>query len=270
MTQSEALQIYDIDSRKLSRKFGQVLLSRHSARRDIARYIADALSELFSENGVIQPNGRNYAILAEIERQLPGIIRQRMGVDMSADVSRILENRLKEYDIVARKFGWNGALLGDNIAQFDAVRQRTAVIAQAFDRGSDRATQRIQDALTGARYSIERGQGLGVNTLRDVLISHGGVAPQYAGTVSNSMMMSIDRSLTKIQCRRAGLEHQRYTGQVDKVTREFCLIWVGQVKPVDFWDMLQNDVGPQPASEFGGGWNCRHRLLAWNPDWDLR
>jgi hypothetical protein len=110
---------------------------------------------------------------------------------------------------------------------------------------------------------------LGVPELRDILIQHAGVAPKYAGTVANSMTMSIDRQISTEQARRAGLSEMRYTGSVRKNTRTFCLEWVGQVKPISFWQELQNDTGPNPVIDFCGGWNCVHRLLPWNREWGL-
>lgn len=265
---SQALKIYDADSKQMQRARLNMLKAGVTAKNRIARELADLLSPLFSENGIIQSSGRNQAILDELERSLPGIFDRYVGQDMSGDVMGILNNRLTDYDKVAKRLGLERAVIGDNIAQFDFIRSKTAIMAESFDTGSVKAINTIQDALTGARYSIERGK-LGVNTLKEALIQHAGIAPKYAGTVANSMSMSIDRQVSQEQTKRAGLDKMRYTGSVRQNTRTFCLEWVGQVRSIDFWKDLQNDTGPQPVIEFCGGWNCVHRLLPWSDEWGL-
>ena len=268
MNGSQALRIYDADSKRMNLIRLAMLKAGVNAKRDIAREIANYLSPLFSVNGIIQPTGVNMSILDDLERNLPGIFDRYMKEDMSDEVFKLLDKRLSDYDKVAERLGLRNAVIGDNIAQFDFIRQKTAVMAESFTTGSQKAQQIIQDALTGARYSIERGS-LGVETLKSALIQHAGVAPKYAGTVSNSMTMSIDRSVSAEQAKRAQLNEMRYTGSVRKNTRTFCLEWVGQVRSVDFWRELNNDTGPNPVIEFCGGWNCVHRLLPWDREWGL-
>lgn len=268
ITQGEALRIYAIDSRKLERTRQRIFRDAHGAKATFARRIEAALSDLVTEDGAITSERLNLDRLDDMLPELRTELNRIIGQDYREELEASVRNRFGQYDTFARKLGLPE--FGEGAERFDDVQNRLRTIAEATDAGTERAMQRIRDTLAGARYSAANSQGPSFAALKATLISEGGVAPAYAGQVGNTMLFSIDRFLTKEQTKRAGLRKQRYTGPVDSLTRDFCLRWVGEVREVQFWESLENDTGPQPVSDFGGGWGpCRHRLLAWSDDWEL-
>lgn len=268
ITQGEALRIYAIDSRKLEAVRQRIFRDAHSAKATFSRRIETALSDLVTEDGAITSERLNLDRLDDMLPELRTELNRIIGQDYRADIENNIRKRFGQYDTFARKLGFPE--FGEGAERFDDVQRRLRTISESIDAATDRGMQRIRNTLAGARYSAANSQGPSLAALKATLISEGGVAPAYAGQVSNTMLFSIDRYLTKEQTKRAGLVKQRYTGPVDSLTRDFCLRWVGEVRPVQFWEELNNDTGPQPVSDFGGGWGpCRHRLIAWSDDWEL-
>jgi hypothetical protein len=116
---------------------------------------------------------------------------------------------------------------------------------------------------------MQSGETVTRRQLIDALEAKAGVAPQYAGTIANTELAAIDREIRLVQTQAAGLSLMRYTGPVDRITREFCLENLGRIESLNYWEMLQNPTGPNPASVYCGGFNCRHRLLPWDMAWGI-
>lgn len=58
-----------------------------------------------------------------------------------------------------------------------------------------------------------------------------------------------------------GINKFRYMGARDKLTRPFCNAHINEVKTREEWEALDNGQG-LPVFLYGGGYNCRHRLVA--------
>jgi hypothetical protein len=96
---------------------------------------------------------------------------------------------------------------------------------------------------------------------RELVERIGGTAGQATALVDTSLM-AVDRAVYTGQAEEAGFSLFLYSGPQDKLTRDWCSPRVGNVFFADEMDDEDNETGPQPPSQYGGGWRCRHR---WNP-----
>jgi len=92
--------------------------------------------------------------------------------------------------------------------------------------------------------------------------------PKYVGTIANTSLFAMDRSIRKAQSDKAGLTHAKYFGQLDQITRSFCRRHVNKIHTWQYWESESNDTGPNPVSIYCGGYNCRHSLIPYDPAWD--
>lgn len=83
----------------------------------------------------------------------------------------------------------------------------------------------------------------------------------YTSTWVDTAMIGFQQATTYKLVEGSDIEYWEYTGPYDKVTRPFCQQHMGQVKTKNEWMATQNDVGPQPAGIYKGGYNCRHILV---------
>lgn len=80
--------------------------------------------------------------------------------------------------------------------------------------------------------------------------------------------LTLARTAHEIKARQLGLDHYRYSGPDDAVTRPFCRRLVGRVLSRDEIDRLDNgQTGQGSVIVTCGGYNCRHRWAAVSPDY---
>lgn len=81
-------------------------------------------------------------------------------------------------------------------------------------------------------------------------------------TTVDTGVAGLDRSVSLIQASDTGFTWFLYDGPLDSITRPFCAAHVGKRHTQEQVAALTNDTGPQPASVYGGGFQCRHRWVA--------
>jgi len=87
---------------------------------------------------------------------------------------------------------------------------------------------------------------------------------RYAETWVRTATSAAHRTATEALGRELGIERYRYYGPEDGATREFCRDHIDEIKTLDEWQNTMNDDG-QSAAIYGGGYNCRHRLVPVGP-----
>lgn len=95
----------------------------------------------------------------------------------------------------------------------------------------------------------------------DALIGKLDGAAARAATMLDTGLAAFDREVSGQVATEAGVEWFLYDGPVDDLTRPYCQERVGKRYTLDSLDAVPNDTGPNPPSRYGGGWNCRHRLV---------
>jgi hypothetical protein len=87
-----------------------------------------------------------------------------------------------------------------------------------------------------------------------------------ATTWTKTAMASIHRASTVSLGEELGIERYQYVGPKDKLNRDFCKSpgeggHLNEIKTLEEWKNLSNgQIGN--AATMGGGYNCRHRLVA--------
>ena len=96
-----------------------------------------------------------------------------------------------------------------------------------------------------------------VNGIRDSIDS---TLRRYAITYADTGLHSYDRTVQWETWKQAEIESFRYEGPDDDKTREWCRARIGKTFTREQIEDMDNGQGLLPVSEFGGGWNCRHRF----------
>jgi len=186
-------------------------------------------------------------------------------------------------------------LIGDELADllrrnFDTVSTRFEAASRAVVEASaeDLRAEGISDSFTTQSVASLRSQVDGTLDdiatigeeaaveLRTLIVDavRSGVAPSLeeltskldgaagrAAALMDTGIASFDREVMTQQAAEAGVEWFLYDGPSDDLTRPFCAERVGKRYTLESIDRVPNDTGPNPPSRYGGGWNCRHRLV---------
>ena len=85
-------------------------------------------------------------------------------------------------------------------------------------------------------------------------------------TTIDTGVAGLDRRVSLQQAEIAEVRFFLYDGPSDGRNRPFCRTLVDKWLTGEQVAQLRNNVGPQPASVYGGGWGCRHRFVALDED----
>lgn len=264
-TAQTVLKAFEADERRM------LLYQRRNNRagaiynQKAQRWLTQQLAE-FVTDGRIQNNAVAMARIDLIERELPRLMAGEWSRDYTQSVISNLQGRLATIDATMNRIGLQGAVLGARVNTLPSVINAAIEIETAITRGTERAGYRVAQQIVN--YKLQLGQRVAYSDFVGTITSRVGIAPKYAGTVCNTQLSALDRQLRTEQAKLAGLNLLRYTGPLRSETRDFCVRWLGEVRPIEFWEELENDTGPQPVLKFCGGYNCLHRLIPWSEDWD--
>jgi hypothetical protein len=183
-------------------------------------------------------------LLDDYER-LFGLAERRL-LGISADVIEVVSDSLAEAGIADQLTTPSESLLraqvGDGI---DAI---------ATIRG-----ERI-DALRATVLELSRST---VNPEEALAVLQGELGTTLAQTLTevDTRVAAVDRTLSITTAEEQGYELFLYDGPVDSITRPWCAERLGYLFTLDELDEALNDTGPNPPSQYGGGYNCRHRIV---------
>lgn len=105
-------------------------------------------------------------------------------------------------------------------------------------------------------------------TLEDVISQDLNRSASAARQLIRDETMSFARTAHQLKAESLGLEWFRYSGPDDQAARPFCSARVGRAFERRAIDAMDNgQTGPGTALTACGGFNCRHRWAAVDPEW---
>ena len=124
------------------------------------------------------------------------------------------------------------------------------------DKATTQLTQGIIELQYGTATQSEIAQQL-ISTVENVTAT---IKAQASTQVNTGLQGFFRQSNVKL-ADDAGINKYEYVGPDDEITRDFCVAHLGKVRTLEEWDSLSNGQ-LSPVSTFGGGYNCRHQLVA--------
>lgn len=252
----------------------QKIKHREGIEEILERYI---VSEITDENGYLKPNALTDEEITRMQQELTATYAPGVLDEAFAEVVGLVDDRLVTIDDLMLTLELEDGILGDAVFEMETVQTEVEKIATGFARGAygtDEYTgsvERIQNSINRYRFDKSKSEFTLRSELMDTLRTDANVGMNHANSVAQSSMATIDRALRRAQALEAGIEHGLYSGPFDAVIRPFCNDWLGQVQTWAFWDALVNNMPPglmdTPVSKYGGGINCRHRIVAWLLEW---
>lgn len=267
ITKRKMEEAFRIDEKLMDGYHNMIVRDSDLFRRSIKRSISAQMKELVMVDGLVTPDPRNQAALLNLLNEGDSFFDRNGFQKLQDDIYATFNKRLSTANRLMKNAGLSSGAMQVDFAALPVIESQIKRTADKLSMGKAYYASRIQEAILGSR--IFSNSEVGYKELVDVLASRSEALAGYAHTVANTELMALDNTIRALQADQAGILYFRFTGPVDSKTREFCLEWVGRVETLDFWAMLENPTGPNPVSEYRGGYNCRHRLLPWNPDWPL-
>lgn len=278
ITGAQALQFIAEDEKLLLELLFQInnqkIRHREGIEIILERYIVSSLAD---EDGYLKPNALDEEAIDNLQADLIG--RYEPGVLDSAfdEVVGLVDQRLLTIDDIMRSLELEDGILGNAVFEMETVQTEIRSMAEGFVRGaqgSDDFTgsiERITDSMNRYRFDRSKSEFTLRSELMDTLRKDANAGMNHANSVAITSMATIDRELRRVQALEAGVEHGLYSGPFDAKIRPFCDTWLGQVQTWEFWDSLSNNMPAglfdHPVSKYGGGINCRHRIMPWELDW---
>lgn len=200
-----------------------------------------------------------YFVNTKLAQELPdAFIRQSM---------TIYEQRLAQMNTFLLDLGYTAEQISNtDLLNYSQLQSKITATATRISAGSATQAAAVMRAIVGVREAIT---GTTIGDLARELRHKAGVVPKYAFTIANTELMSLDRTARFQQAEELNFQLMKYVGPDDELTRQFCEDHLNKVLPLSEWQAMTNDVGPQPVSEYCGGYNCRHRLILWSNDWEF-
>ena len=179
----------------------------------------------------------------------------------------IYESRLTAMELFLKDIGYSlDQIKNTDLLNYSSLQAKITATAERLAAGSAAQAAAVAKAIVGVREGIT---GVTIGKLAQELISKAGVAPKYAFTIANTELMSLDRAARFQQADQLNFNYMKYVGPDDELTRPFCEDHLNKILPLKEWELMTNEVGPNPVSEYCGGYNCRHRLIMWSLDWEF-
>ena len=257
------------DSKNMDRWFTQILERNHKFKRAFSRSLISELSQMqITPDGKrIKPVFANANRLDEMVNDLPFYFDQAGITKLTPDLIDIINKRINTADVVWNKLDLDNLKIGDDARVIPAVLEQLGYVMDSVRRGTEAQEIELSRTLLNYRNTVFDNESVSFAQLKSDLISKSGILPKYAGTVANTSLFAIDRTIRKEQGKKSGIETAKYYGPMDKLTRSFCAEHVGLIRSWEYWEMITNDTGPQPSTVYGGGYNCRHQLVPFDKDW---
>lgn len=269
-TPAKTLKAFSIDEKLLDSYEDAIRQSSAEYSRSLFGAIETALSELITgDDGMIEPNAVNGNLLDDFQRKAEQIMRANGLEKQIGDVFDIFNDRLSTMNEFTQAAGFSSATVTD-FERFEQITRRMNEFASRVSGGVAPIADEVRNATFAFRNDLGRGNRVRFESLVDTLETKAGILPNYAKTIGNTELMAIDREGRFIQSRQAGINALRYTGVLDNLTRPFCRRMVGEIKNRKQWENMRNDMtsGAVNVARYCGGYNCRHRLILWKPDWE--
>lgn len=270
MTIAERLaELVKKDQLRVDRYINNIEGAGRAFKRSFERVLSERLSDLLlDDNGFILDKQIARQRLEQIANDLPFILNEAGVQKMTETMLAQINKRLRTVDTIWRELGLESLVIGPSVGDLPAVSEQLSYVINSVDKGTRQSRVSIMREITQYRQELGSDSERKLSTMIENLTTKAGVLPKYAGTVANTSLMGIDRSVRRAQGQKGGLEYAKYMGPDDKITRPFCKAHVGRVETWDYWDVVPNGTTLLPVSVYGGSWNCRHDLVPYDPEWD--
>jgi len=269
-TPLKTLKAFAIDEKLIDSFEAAIKKSSAAHSRALFGSIETALSSLITNaDGMINPNMINTNVLDDFQRSAEQILKNS-GLDKQVeDVFKIFNDRISSLNDMTQAAGFTSATVTD-FERFEQINRSVNAFAQRVTNGAPVIADQVRNATLSFRNDLATGNRVRFETLVDVLTKKAGILPNYAKTIANTELMAIDRKGRFIQSAQSDLNSLRYTGVLDNLTRNFCREHIGVVKQRQEWQAMNNDMtsGAVNVADYCGGYNCRHRLILWRPEWN--
>lgn len=152
-----------------------------------------------------------------------------------------------------------------------SAAERKFVFEQFVKGYSSRFGSLTEDSRLALRRIVRRsiGETLDEDRMATDLRAEGDKLASYAKTISRSGIAQVSQAYNTLSADKAGLTHAWYAGTLTPATRPFCRAHYDQIFTRS--QILSMTNGSfDPVIENRGGYNCRHRWVWVNTDWDPR
>lgn len=267
-TLQSLMQAFQEDEKLMDRLERAVFGSAESYQRSLNNALDDAIGSLITDDdGLIRGTVENSNIIEQIERDIDVILEENGLPEAKDEILDSYKQRLDTVDNLIDEAGIEGAS-GIDFESLPEIQQEINKFTDSLDDATPEVAQIVRNEMNQFRNTVDGGGAVSFSDFRQTLITKAGIMPRYAGTVGNTQLMSLDRTARIAQADKAGIKKMKYMGVLDGLTRPFCRDMVGEVKSIEDWRNMQNNVDPQPVSKYCGGWNCRHRLMLWRDEFE--
>ena len=256
------------DEKLLNAYDKQLRNSARAYRRSVIRSVNNAMENLVTDDqGRIHTGMQNQNVLDEIEKVGVDAVTDDMR-EVVEEANQIFQKRMKTLDRMAKNLGIEEAMLGDNLEEIPFFKNKVESVSDRLSEGSSQIAEEIERSIARVKRTLQGGDQVTKQNVVDTIRTQAGKPANYAYTIANTELMAIDRGARVIQGEKAGIDQYWYTGPgPDQIIRDFCADHLDRVESVGYWNNISNDTGPNPVTEYGGGYNCRHRLVMWRDEW---
>lgn len=262
------LQAFEDDEQLMQKLERAVFGSAKSYQQSLTEALDDSIgSMLTDDDGMIRSTVENTNIIEQLERDIDVILEENGLSETKSEIVDQYKNRLDTVDNMMKEAGIDGAT-GIDFESLPEIQQEITKFTDSLDDATPEVAEIVRNKMLQFRNTLSGGGSVSFTELRQTLITKGGIMPRYAGTVGNTQLASLDRTARIVQADKAGIKKMKYMGVVDNLTRPFCRDHVGEVRTIEEWRNMKNNVNPQPVSKYCGGWNCRHRLMLWRDEFE--
>lgn len=222
-----------------------------AAYKEVLRALDEALSGKGTASNALRARlaGSN---AAQIRSIIEGFVR----ASIDPVQIRALQRQADEIEIVRKVFEDEvGHRVGLNLRAVGAL-----VDQQAMAFWQDRVTVPAVNVITEgfiSSTSLER-----LEDVTDRIATTLEKSTARAKTDARTQIATFDRTVNEEAGVAAGLTLRWYMGPMDGITRPFCKVLVGKVLTLEQAAGLNNSQTAASPIFTGGGFNCRHRLVA--------
>lgn len=243
------------------------LLSSDSARAAmIEKIIQEAFTDIDSfmtkyHDAIVRIVSENASDQAEIDRLL-----RRLSSESSQSFTVVVASKFEKLTTAERTYFETLGVI-DDIALSDKQEIFARFVNDLETGFLDLSNKNRLELRREIRTAI--GQDLSLKNLVENLELKTDKLSAYAKTIGQSSMSQVSQDYNNVSASNAGLTHALYAGTTTARTRPFCLERVGKVYSIDqIKDMSNGQL--EPVITHRGGYNCTHRWVWVNLDWDKR
>lgn len=240
------------DKKSIQNTEKEIDLICESFQSEIYKQIEPLIERLNTNGDDLQTGFMNELKFNDIKRTVQSLSSRELDMLVASILARVIQRVQQSNNIYGDNFEFN----------FNPV-QLVSTQIQGLER---QIRQALTDSISRIDKFIDESKNVTKNAFKTGMIEKIGIIASFTKFVSNEVLYGTDRIVRKEQAAKMG-ELLMYVGPNDQVTRDWCFEHVDKAASKEYWETAENDVGPNPPLLYGGGWNCRHRLLAVQKEW---